>query len=142
MTVKHASFLLILILVLAGAAFFVRFPAGFSAENLFFEKYGREAVKNIEIADTPELRALGLSGRDALPGGEGVLFVFDHPDLWGFWMKDMKFSIDIVWMDENFSIVHVERAVSPLTYPKIFYPTAKARYVLEVNAGESAKLNF
>src|SRR3989344_1119926 len=89
----------------------------------------------LEIADTSASRTMGLSGKTHLPSGSGMLFVFDHPDYYTFWMKDMKFPIDIIWIDENRQIVHIEKEVAPETYPKSFRPSRKSLYVLEVEAG-------
>lgn len=96
----------------------------------------------LEIAETPEKRALGLSGREALARGSGMLFVFPESGLHGFWMKGMKFPIDIVWLSENYEILGIERNISPETYPKVFYPPSPAKYVLELNATESDVLEF
>ena len=49
----------------------------------------------VELAITPEARAQGLSGRPSLSENEGVLFVFDKPDKYSFWMKNMNFPLDI-----------------------------------------------
>jgi uncharacterized protein len=87
------------------------------------------------VSDTDELRTKGLSGRKSLRGDEVMLFIFDRPDRVGFWMKDMLFSIDIVWVDENSKIISLEKNVSPETFPKVFYPKAPALYVLEFAAG-------
>ena len=89
----------------------------------------------VEIADTDAERSLGLSGRDSLKTGYGMLFVFDTPGSYGFWMKDMKFSIDIIWIDADGRVIGVEKGVEPETYPKVFYPPTPAKYVLEVPAG-------
>ncbi len=88
----------------------------------------------VEIADTEALRTLGLSGRESLDYNSGLLFVFDRPDRYGFWMKDMKFSIDIVWAESG-RIIYIEKSVSPTTFPKVFYPTTPASLVLELPAG-------
>lgn len=90
---------------------------------------------SVEIAATPEARTLGLSGRPTLPDGAGLLFVFPRNSDWSFWMKDMLFSIDIVWISAERRIVHIERSVPPESFPASFRPDAPARYVLEVNAG-------
>lgn len=87
----------------------------------------------VEVADTDEERSLGLSGRSELDTTSGLLFVFDRADYHGIWMKDMRFPIDIIWINEAFRIVHIERNVHPDTYPKIFEPTAPARFVIETN---------
>src|SRR3989344_2699576 len=89
----------------------------------------------IEVANTDTKRVKGLSGRENLPQDAGGLFIFEKPDKYGFWMKDMNFAIDIVWLDETGEIVHLEKNVAPATYPEIFYPSAAAIYVLETNAG-------
>lgn len=87
------------------------------------------------IADTSESRELGLGGRTSLGEDEAMLFVFDIPDRYEFWMKDMKIPIDIIWLDPAFKIVHIESNVSPETYPDTtFMPESEALYVLEMNA--------
>lgn len=90
---------------------------------------------DVTLADSPEERKQGLSGTERLRDLEGKLFLFDTADKHGIWMKDMNYPIDIVWIDEDFSIVHIVSNASPDSYPKtIFYPDTPARYVLEVNA--------
>ena len=90
---------------------------------------------SIIVVDTPETMQKGLGGRELLSGDEGMLFIFAKPELHGIWMKDMKFAIDIIWIDEEYKIVHIESNVSPQTYPKTFWPLAKSLYVLETKAG-------
>ena len=60
-----------------------------------FEAMGHGAL---DVVDTPALRERGLSGRTALAADEGMLFLFDSPEIQSFWMKDMRFPIDIVWI--------------------------------------------
>lgn len=95
---------------------------------------GESSVK-IKIVDTVDSRQRGLSGTVSLPADEGLLFVFDAPDFHGIWMKDMNFSIDIIWLDETKRVVSIAEQISPDTYPQSFVPNQKALYVLEVNAG-------
>lgn len=90
----------------------------------------------VEIADTPKLQALGLSDRETLSRNTGMLFVFSEPDRHAFWMKDMNFSIDIVWFDDEFVVVDIEENLSPESYPEIFRSRVSARFALEVNAGQ------
>ena len=104
-------------------------------------KVGEESIV-VELADTDAERILGLSGRESLESGHGLLFIFDAPGKYGIWMKDMNFPIDIVWVGENWQVVSVERLVNPDTYPNIFYPTEEAKYVLEIPAGESSRLGI
>lgn len=89
----------------------------------------------IEIADTDAARTLGLSGRSAIDKQKGLLFMFPETDYHGMWMKDMRFSIDIVWIGEDLKVVDIAKGVSPETYPRVFRPKVPALYVLEVNSG-------
>ncbi len=91
---------------------------------------------NIEVADTPKEREMGLSGRskENFKQDDVLLFVFDTPGDYGFWMKDMLFPIDIVWFDESMNIVHVEQNVLPESYPKIFHSPTPALFVAEFSA--------
>jgi hypothetical protein len=89
----------------------------------------------VELATTQAEREQGLSGRAALLPGHGMFFTFDTPGAWGIWMKDMKFPIDIIWADEDGLVITIEENATPESYPKSFYPTYAAQYVLEVPAG-------
>ena len=89
----------------------------------------------VDIVDSKSERAKGLSGRTSLKPDAGMFFIFDTVGKHGIWMKEMKFPIDIVWIDQNMEVVYIENDVSPDTYPKTFAPTSPARYVLELNAG-------
>ncbi len=89
-------------------------------------------------ATTTEEQQLGLGQRDSLPADEGMLFVFDHSDTYGFWMKDMRFPIDIIWLDENSVVTHIAANVQPSSYPATYHPETPSRFVLEVNAGYAA----
>ena len=92
-------------------------------------------VLQVEIAQTPEQKATGLSHRPALAEGRGMLFIFDTDGGHGIWMKDMQFPIDIIWIDAAMKVVHIEKSVAPDTYPEVFDSPTPARYVLEVPAG-------
>ena len=94
-----------------------------------------EVEISAEIADTDAKRAQGLSGRETLGEYEGMLFVFPRADYYGFWMKDMRFPIDIVWIGEDMRIVGITKNVSPETFPEVFRPPLPARYVLETKSG-------
>lgn len=94
-----------------------------------------ETSLKIVIADTPKERGKGLSGKDDLESKEGLFFIFDKDDYHGIWMKDMNFAIDIIWLDSTMQIVDFKEKVHPSTFPEVFEPNKKARYVLEVPAG-------
>lgn len=97
---------------------------------------------NLELADTPDLRIKGLGNHPPLGEKEGMLFVFEYPGRECFWMKDMHFSIDILWFDASKRLVHQEREVSPSTYPHNFCPPLDALYVLELEAGSASELQL
>jgi uncharacterized membrane protein (UPF0127 family) len=98
----------------------------------------------VEVANTKGSRELGLSGREKMGDDEGMLFIFDEPGRYGFWMKDMKFALDIIWINQNGIVVNIERDVSPETYKekKTYINQADASYVLEVNAGMAEKFGL
>lgn len=96
----------------------------------------------VEIADDEAERARGLSGRAVLESNHGLLFIFDAPDRYGFWMKEMNFPIDIIWLDENWRVADISKNVSPDSYPQVFYPPRPIKYVIEVNAGWSNQNNL
>jgi uncharacterized protein len=93
----------------------------------------------VTIADTDIQREQGLSGIRVLPENMGKLFVFERSGKYGFWMKDMHFDLDIIWLDEHLNIVDITPNITPNTYPNVFYPAADAMYVLETNAGFAQK---
>lgn len=89
-------------------------------------------------------RKKGLSGKESLPLTGGVFFAFENSGSYPFWMKDMKFAIDIIWIDENKRVVYIVHNAPPepgrdedeLT---LYRPDSASLYVLEINAGLSAR---
>jgi uncharacterized membrane protein (UPF0127 family) len=96
----------------------------------------------MDIADTPVLQTQGLSGRTALSNDAGMIFVFSTPGEYGFWMKDMNFPLDIVWISPDSHIIFMEKSLATSTYPQVYYPTSPAQYVLEISAGQADALNL
>lgn len=86
-------------------------------------------------AVTEQDRRQGLSGKPFMPQDEGLLFVFDKPQEACMWMKDMRFSLDMVWLDSSKTIVHIEKNVKPESYPHSYCAPSPAMYVIEVNLG-------
>jgi uncharacterized membrane protein (UPF0127 family) len=87
------------------------------------------------VADTPAERIAGLSNTPLLPPGVVKLFVFDTDGPQSIWMKDMRYSIDILWLDQSGLVVHTVSDVSPDTYPNSFASPVPARYVIEARSG-------
>jgi uncharacterized membrane protein (UPF0127 family) len=103
------------------------------------------ADKNIfktYVANNESDREKGLSILKKINSDESMIFIFDTPMRYAFWMKDMKFPIDIVWLDENKKIVDIKSDVSPRTYPEAFAPDSESLYVMEFKAGTSKKINI
>ena len=87
-------------------------------------------------------RIQGLSGEKSLGENEGMLFIFERSERHSIWMKDMNFSIDIIWLDPFRSINHIEREVSPASYPNVLTPSYPALYVLEIPAGSAENIEL
>ena len=85
---------------------------------------------------------LGLSGKISMKEDEGMIFAFEKAGNYGFWMKKMNFPLDILWIDDNFNIVGIEKDLATSTYPQSFGEEYFSRYVLEVSAGYSDKNNI
>ena len=89
-----------------------------------------------EVADTESKRQLGLMFREGLAENQGMLFVFEEEGRHSFWMKNMKFPLDIIWIDEDWRVVQIKTNVQPCKDScESITAQAKAKYVLEVNAG-------
>ena len=132
--------LAVLAVVAALLYFLVKPPASVPAPQQLAQKQiivGGSVVW-VAVADTETSREKGLSGSEPLGTREGMLFIFDTDGTWGIWMKDMLFSIDIVWVDASGTVVTVARDVAPETYPEVFLPSSPVRYVLELPAGFAA----
>lgn len=95
----------------------------------------------VEVMLKDEDRAMGLMFRDSLPPDHGMLFVFDEPDFHAIWMKNCRFPIDILWLDEERKVVHLSEAVPPCKADPCptYQPLRKAAYVVELNAGEARR---
>ena len=96
----------------------------------------------VELADDTLERVRGLGGRLGLNQLAGMLFIFETDGQPSFWMKDMRFPIDIMWLDDTGRVTEITENVSPNTYPQIFKPSQPIRYVLELNARFADNFNI
>lgn len=94
---------------------------------------------DLEKATTNEAQIKGLSGRSNMPEKTGMLFIFDTPDQQCMWMKDMKISNDMIWLDESKRVIKIEQKVLPESYPKTYCSESPAKYVIELNGGQVEK---
>jgi len=99
-------------------------------------RVGKEEVW-VEVRDTDEGRRLGLSGREDLKENEGMLFVFEKAGRHSFWMKEMRFDLDLVFIKDNqvVELVVEVKAPGPDEIPRSIRPTQEVEMVLEVNSG-------
>jgi uncharacterized protein len=94
----------------------------------------------LEIANSNTEREKGLGGRENLCAKCGMLFVFEKPDRYAFWMKDMRFPLDIIWLSGD-RVVFVAHNVSP-DFSGVIEPEVFADRVIEINAGAARDLNI
>lgn len=112
-----------------------------SISNVPTIKIGGQDIK-VDLAETPAEQNQGLSGRVGLAENEGMLFVFDKPGKHSFWMKDMNFPIDMIWLGEDLKIIYIKKNALPELFPETYGPGTDAKYVLEVVSGFSEKHNL
>lgn len=128
------SFLLFLVLGVSGrSAFFQKEVSLETARVQIGEK-----VFTLEIAETQEARRLGLGNREELCPQCGMLFLFATPDKHAFWMKDMRFPLDIVWLSGQ-RVVDLRRSVEPGSQ-EVYSPGEPADRVLELPATAAREL--
>jgi len=95
----------------------------------------------VEVVSSSQDIGRGLMYREGLDEGTGMLFVFGSESRHGFWMKNMEFSIDMIWIDDDGRVVHVEHSVPACGEGSCpgYAPVEKAKYVLETKANFSAE---
>lgn len=93
----------------------------------------------VDIADTDAARQTGLSNRPTLSANSGMVFLFPAPDIYSFWMQDMRFPLDFVWILDN-KVVQLDAHIPPLLAstgpPQIITPSQPVNMVLELSAGQ------
>ncbi|HXH28380.1 MAG TPA: DUF192 domain-containing protein, partial [Candidatus Polarisedimenticolia bacterium] len=94
-----------------------------------------------EIADTPEQVERGYMYRQEVGPDDGMIFVFPGAGLHVFWMKNTLVPLDMIWMDDDFVVVHVQAMAPPCKSDPCptYGPLRKARYVLELKGGSAAR---
>jgi uncharacterized membrane protein (UPF0127 family) len=102
----------------------------------------RDGAFQVEVADTAETRARGLSGRMSMAEDAGMLFDLGETRIPQFSMRGMLFPLDFVWIGEDRRILQITRDVQPdpdPSQPAAYSPDEPVRYVLELNAGAAAR---
>jgi uncharacterized membrane protein (UPF0127 family) len=98
----------------------------------------------LEVVKTSQDLEKGLAKFENINDNQGMLFIFDTPGRWSIWMKDMKFNIDIVFLNENKEVVTIFQNVKFETHENVFQyrkylPELDSKYVIELKEGEIEK---
>lgn len=121
--------------------FFYNTQSGIKTKNISFNGHQLD----LEVANTESLRTQGLSGRKTLVKDHGMLFIFPTVGIYHFWMKEMNFPLDFIWINDN-KVVDLTENVSPPKSANEKLTTFTARYpfdqVIELNAGTIKSLNI
>lgn len=103
-----------------------------------------EASFIVELADTQDKRTQGLSGREYLDQGAGMIFLYEEVGRLAFWMKDMYFPLDMLWIGGDCRVADISAQVQPPEPDQsnrelhLISPNQPALHVLEINGGEAA----
>lgn len=141
LNMKFTIFIFVFVVCVV-AAFFIFWPAPAVSVSQNFVTI-RDQRFSVEVVRTPEEQSRGLSGHAPLASNEGMLFPFPSGSAPGFWMKDMLFPIDIIWIADGRVVGFVKRA-APDDSPQrmTYYPPQPITEVLEVAAGTAARLGI
>lgn len=98
----------------------------------------------LSIARSQKEKEVGLSETKLLSENQGMIFIFDKPDYYSFWMKNMKFPIDIIYINNDAIVTIIKNAqiIKPQDNPTVYFSTQPADKVLEIQAGLSEKYKF
>lgn len=124
----------IVIILIAGAFSYTFYNSSKSAVEIKGHAF------QVELAKTDKEKQVGLSKYKSIPQERGMLFIFDKPEFYSFWMKEMKFPIDIIFIN-NSRIVTIYQNL-PIDNLNIYSPTSPSDKVLEINANISKKYGF
>ena len=100
----------------------------------------RGHIFKIETVVSESAKEKGLGGRQSICADCGMLFVFDKPGKYGFWMKDMQFALDLLWLKDG-RVIFLKKNIAP-SFMQTMLPAEKADRVLELNAGTVDKLGI
>ncbi len=134
---RKAKIAAVLLVLIIATAFGLRIRDAWRARTpLLTEVLLRGRTFTVEVADTEEKKERGLGRRDALQPDRGMYFPFPSASRWVFWMKDMRFPIDIVWIRDG-TVIDIDAfvPVSQSEDLETYSPVEPADAVLELNAG-------
>ena len=136
---------IIIAAVIVGVAGILSLPSDVKLESVEFPRGTvklDDVVLEVQIADTAPRKTRGLMFQDMLPFDQGMLFVWNESGTHSIWMLNMQFPLDIIWIDGNGTVVHIEKNIQPcktavetVTCPSYKSGSKESKYVLEVTAG-------
>ena len=136
-----------LLLIVVGGVFFTQNYLN-GSELSFFKKSPTVIIGDrkfeVSVADSQKEREIGLSETKSLSQDQGMIFLFEKPDYYAFWMRNMKLPIDIIYI-KNDQIVTIQSNVAPPKEeesPIVYTPTEPSDKVLEIQAGLAQKYDF
>ena len=103
---------------------------------------GREVTFQVEIADTPAKRELGLQYRRELALNRGMLFIFPEERQLAFWMKNTPIALDMIFISRDKRIVGIIEKAAPFSLESRSVAEAPSQFVLEINGGVSRRYGF
>jgi hypothetical protein len=146
---KNLLIIVGLLILLGIAFFFTQYSIGSNLSSFFSPEKTTKATLGgkpytLILTTTDAQKEKGLSGRTSLPKDRGMLFTFEKADYYSFWMKDMKFPIDIIFLKES-TIVTIHKNVKPSQDAQnlpLFRPEEPANQVIELNANQADTLGL
>ncbi|MDR4306472.1 DUF192 domain-containing protein [Chelatococcus sambhunathii] len=129
------------LIVLALVGLFAHTVAGAELSKLVFETSGGPRSFQIETADTPQQREVGLMYRRSMPDDHGMLFDFGHPQEVSMWMQNTYISLDMVFVGGDGRVTRIAERTEPLS-TRIIPSQGPARYVVELVAGAAQRIGL
>lgn len=99
----------------------------------------------VECVVSPAALQKGLSGRQSIQSGAGMFFVFPSLAKQTMWMPDMNFPLDVVWLDETLSVVHISYGLQPCVTRSNCPPASSnydVKYAIEMAQGDANTYGF
>lgn len=129
------------LIVLALVGLFAHTVAGAELSKLVFETSSGPRSFQIETADTPQQREVGLMYRRSMPDDHGMLFDFGHPQEVSMWMQNTYISLDMVFVGGDGRVTRIAERTEPLS-TRIIPSQGPARYVVELVAGAAQRIGL
>lgn len=138
----YITVIISLVIILAGLALGLLWKASTSTYSTKTLISGKTFY--LEVADEPHERGRGLGGREGIAPNQGMLFEGFTPGQLGFWMEDMRFDIDIIWINTEGKVIHIEPKVSRHSHPTTYRNPdgTNAAMVIELASGTTAEIGL